>query len=40
MATTLYRRNGFSHTGHFGGLMPDGVRREYVMAKALLPSAD
>jgi ribosomal protein S18 acetylase RimI-like enzyme len=37
-ASALYQRNGFSHTGELGDLMPDGVRREYVLAK-VLPSA-
>lgn len=39
-ACALYQRNGFSHTGEFGDLMPDGVRREYVMAKVLSASAE
>jgi ribosomal protein S18 acetylase RimI-like enzyme len=34
-AIALYRRNGFRTTGDRGGLMPDGVRRENVMALAL-----
>jgi len=38
MAFALYQRNGFSDTGVFGALMPDGVRRERVMAKVLSPS--
>lgn len=36
-ATALYRRNGFDHTGELGDLMPDGVRRERIMAKQLRP---
>lgn len=38
-ASALYRRNGFRCTGEFGDLMPDRVRREYVMAKTLCASA-
>ncbi|MGC4803889.1 GNAT family N-acetyltransferase [Micromonospora sp. DT233] len=34
-ASALYRRNGFRDTGELGDLMPDGVRREHVMAKDL-----
>jgi len=34
-ATALYRRHGFTPTGELGDLMPDGVRREVVMAKPL-----
>jgi ribosomal protein S18 acetylase RimI-like enzyme len=34
-AIGLYRRNGFAETGELGDLMPDGVRRERIMAKAL-----
>jgi ribosomal protein S18 acetylase RimI-like enzyme len=34
-AITLYRRCGFADTGELGDLMPDGVRREHVMAKTL-----
>jgi len=34
-ATALYRRNGFQLTGELGDLMPDGVHREYIMAKDL-----
>lgn len=34
-AAGLYERHGFAYTGEVGGLMPDGVRRERVMAKAL-----
>jgi ribosomal protein S18 acetylase RimI-like enzyme len=34
-ASALYRRHGFTHTGEFGDLMPDGVRRERVMSKPL-----
>jgi ribosomal protein S18 acetylase RimI-like enzyme len=36
-AIALYRRNGFADTGQLGDLMPDGIRRERVMAKALTP---
>ncbi|MEO3776578.1 GNAT family N-acetyltransferase [Micromonospora sp. B11E3] len=35
-ARALYRRNGFRDTGELGDLMPDGVRREHIMAKGLL----
>jgi ribosomal protein S18 acetylase RimI-like enzyme len=34
-AAALYRRNGFHLTGDLGDLMPDGVRREHIMAKDL-----
>jgi ribosomal protein S18 acetylase RimI-like enzyme len=34
-AAVLYRRNGFHLTGELGDLMPDGVRREHIMAKEL-----
>jgi ribosomal protein S18 acetylase RimI-like enzyme len=34
-AIALYRRCGFADTGELGDLMPDGVRRERVMAKTL-----
>ncbi|MEH0820818.1 MULTISPECIES: GNAT family N-acetyltransferase [unclassified Micromonospora] len=34
-AWTLYQRNGFRDTGELADLMPDGVRREHVMAKVL-----
>ena len=34
-AEALYRRSGFHDTGEPGDLMPDGVRRERVMAKPL-----
>lgn len=34
-AWALYRRNGFHDTGELGDLMPDGIRREHVMAKSL-----
>jgi ribosomal protein S18 acetylase RimI-like enzyme len=34
-AAALYRRNGFHLTGELGDLMPDGVRREHIMAKDL-----
>ena len=39
-AIALYRRNGFTDTGRRGDLMPDGVRREHVMAKTLAAPAD
>lgn len=39
-AAALYRRNGFSLTGELGDLMPDGVRREHIMAKNLSTAAD
>ncbi|MEH1053596.1 GNAT family N-acetyltransferase [Micromonospora sp. CPCC 206171] len=35
-AWALYRRNGFRDTGELGDLMPDGVRREHIMAKILV----
>ncbi|MCI4062588.1 GNAT family N-acetyltransferase [Micromonospora sp. R77] len=34
-ATALYERHGLAYTGEVGELMPDGVHRERVMAKAL-----
>ncbi|MEU7825725.1 GNAT family N-acetyltransferase [Catellatospora sp. NPDC049133] len=34
-AAGLYRRNGFELTAQLGDLMPDGVRREQIMAKDL-----
>jgi GNAT superfamily N-acetyltransferase len=34
-ALALYERNGFRDTGELGDLMPDGVRRELVMAKRI-----
>ncbi len=34
-AWALYQRNGFRDTGELGDLMPDGVRREHIMAKNL-----
>ncbi|MER7440819.1 GNAT family N-acetyltransferase [Micromonospora avicenniae] len=34
-AARLYRRHGFVPTGELGDLMPDGVRREQVMARDL-----
>jgi len=34
-AVALYQRRGFADTGELGDLMPDGVRREHVMAKLL-----
>ncbi|MFC3383249.1 GNAT family N-acetyltransferase [Couchioplanes azureus] len=34
-AQALYRRCGFGDTGELGDLMPDGVRRERIMAKNL-----
>ena len=37
-AAALYRRNGFHLTGELGDLMPDGVRREHIMAKDLSSS--
>lgn len=39
-ASQLYRRNGFRDTGELAGLMPDGVRREHVMAKTLSTPAE
>jgi ribosomal protein S18 acetylase RimI-like enzyme len=38
-AAALYTRNGLAYTGEVGDLMPDGVRRERVMAKALRDAA-
>jgi ribosomal protein S18 acetylase RimI-like enzyme len=37
-AAALYLRNGFSFTGELGELMPDGVRREQIMAKRVGPA--
>jgi ribosomal protein S18 acetylase RimI-like enzyme len=34
-AEALYRRTGFTDTGELGDLMPDGVRRERIMARPL-----
>jgi ribosomal protein S18 acetylase RimI-like enzyme len=34
-AAALYERHGFEDTGEPGDLLPDGVRREVVMAKTL-----
>ena len=34
-AWALYQRNGFRDTGELGDLLPDGVRREHLMAKSL-----
>jgi ribosomal protein S18 acetylase RimI-like enzyme len=34
-ASALYQRHGFEYTGEWGGRMPDGLRRERVMEKAL-----
>ncbi|GAA2565243.1 GNAT family N-acetyltransferase [Winogradskya consettensis] len=34
-AVALYQRHGFQDLGELGDLMPDGVRREHVMTKAL-----
>ncbi|MFC4065923.1 GNAT family N-acetyltransferase [Actinoplanes subglobosus] len=34
-ALALYRRTGFQETGEQGDLMPDGIRRELVLAKSL-----
>jgi ribosomal protein S18 acetylase RimI-like enzyme len=34
-AAELYERTGFAYTGELGDVMPDGVRRERVMAKQL-----
>jgi ribosomal protein S18 acetylase RimI-like enzyme len=39
-AAALYRRHGFAVTGELGDLMPDGVRREHIMAKNLSTAAD
>ncbi|MEV0722603.1 GNAT family N-acetyltransferase [Micromonospora purpureochromogenes] len=36
-AQALYQRNGFRDTGEPGDLMPDGLRREHIMAKSLIP---
>ena len=33
-AIALYERHGFADTGELGDLLPDGVRRELVMAKS------
>ncbi|MFF7886236.1 GNAT family N-acetyltransferase [Streptomyces sp. NPDC007896] len=37
-AMALYERHGFKDTGEPGDLLPDGVRRELVMAKDLNPA--
>ncbi|MGA3486448.1 N-acetyltransferase family protein [Micromonosporaceae bacterium DT55] len=34
-AWALYERHGFRTTGELGGLMPDGIHREHVMAMSL-----
>ncbi len=34
-AFALYERCGFQDTGELGDVLPDGVRRELVMAKEL-----
>ncbi len=34
-AAALYRRHGFAPTGELGDLMPDGVRREHILARDL-----
>ena len=34
-AIALYERNGFADTGELGGVRPDGVSRERVLAKCL-----
>lgn len=34
-AIAFYERHGFAHTDELGDLLPDGVRRELVMAKSL-----
>lgn len=39
-ADRLYRRNGFRETGELGDLMPDGLSREYIMAKTLSTVAE
>lgn len=39
-AIALYERHGFKDTGEPGDLLPDGVRREVVMATALDALAD
>ncbi|MBM2614677.1 GNAT family N-acetyltransferase [Actinoplanes sp. LDG1-06] len=38
-ARELYERNGFHETGELGDLMPDGLRREQVMARRLTGSS-
>ncbi|MDQ0994414.1 GNAT family N-acetyltransferase [Streptomyces sp. V3I7] len=37
-ALALYERHGFKDTGEPGDLLPDGVRRDVVMAKDLSPA--
>lgn len=37
-ATGLYLRHGYRQTGELGDLMPDGVQREKIMAKPLMPA--
>jgi ribosomal protein S18 acetylase RimI-like enzyme len=39
-AIALYERHGFADTGELGDLLPDGVRRERVMAKIPGPVPD
>lgn len=34
-AAALYLRHGFTFTGETGELLPDGVRRDQIMAKPL-----
>jgi len=34
-ARALYHRHGFAETGELGDLMPDGVRRELILARPL-----
>jgi ribosomal protein S18 acetylase RimI-like enzyme len=38
-ASTVYERSGFRFTGELGDLLPDGVERERIMVKQLLPAA-
>jgi ribosomal protein S18 acetylase RimI-like enzyme len=38
-AAALYRRRGFALTGEPGDMMPDGVRRQQIMAKHLSAAA-
>lgn len=38
-AAALYLRHGFTFTGETGDLLPDGIRRDQIMAKTLSPAA-
>jgi hypothetical protein len=38
-AAALYLRHGFTFSGETGDLLPDGIRRDQIMAKTLSPAA-